>query len=591
MRKFFKSIFAIIGLITTLLIGMSALTFFVLGGALHKKKRGPLPSEPLMLLLPLSGRIAERVPSESLSEMVMSEFQGKSDDIYLPTLARELRLAADDAQVAGLFIEIGNLTGSTADFAELRALLSDFKASKKPLHIWLPSAETKEYFLASVADQITMPVSGSIDMPGPTFQMVYFGEGLRKLGVGIDVIRHGQFKSAFEPFVANKPSTDTMLMYNELQTSIFDHLVAAVKGGRTKLKSDAITAFVRTSLHSAREAKELGFIDGIDYAPSAADSYAESYKSKLVDWDDYVADLPEQHYNDDDNGIALIEAVGEIGMNAGGESRTSISYERLKEQLEWARDEDHVKAVVLRISSPGGSALASDLIAEEVSSLAAVKPVIVSMGGVAASGGYYIAAPATHIFASPSTLTGSIGVIGMVPNFEAFADKYGINFHVVTASEHKNLYYSGARMTDNDRSLLLKSVDETYETFLRRVAEGRDMPMDKVRAAAEGRVWSGVQALKVGLVDELGGLKEAIAHARAQATLPADSPVLRWHHSYDSLIDCIAEEHRVRKCLKSSFQETSAAFDSPLLRLNRLIMQATQRDTIQAIWPEYYNAF
>ncbi|RZA19478.1 MAG: hypothetical protein EOP10_19550, partial [Proteobacteria bacterium] len=416
-------------------------------------------------------KIEHGITSQSLSER--QKFFSAIFSENVPTSVKELeivlRRAAVDARVKGVFLDLENGSSDFITTTALRRALIDFQKSKKPLYVHMNEGDTMSYFLASSANKINLaPVSG-ITIPGPSFQLMYFGSALKKLGVEMEVVRAGKYKSAMEPFVADAPSAETIEMYGAIESNLRSILLDAVSEGRKKTR-DEVDGWFKRSLFTSQQSLSKGLVDRLGYVPQFVDEIQKEAAAKnIVDYDDYLSgsEKLDSEKNAPDMGagassLALIEATGEIVMDAGGDSDGKITPTHLIKELVWASNKDSVKAVVLRIDSPGGSALASDLIWDEVRKLAAKKPVIVSMASVAASGGYYIAAPATMIMAEPTTITGSIGVIGAAIKGLGVPEKWGVNFHIISQSERKGYLNFGSKSTEADKTILGESIDETY---------------------------------------------------------------------------------------------------------------------------------
>ena len=593
-----KAYLMLVGLMVTLVL--CAVAFIPSWTSNHSAAPAPTLAHDasLAVTLHLEGQIAQQKPR--FEEFVLEQLFDERLPLYLPDLGVQLRRAAIDERVKGLFVEIGQLNGDMAAFAELRRLFVHVRQAGKPVHVYFSSAQTLTYYLASAANRVTISPAGSLTIPGPVLSLVYFGDLLRNIGVDFEVVRSGAYKSAFEPLIANQPSPEALSDFRALESSLRSHTVEAVAEGRTR-SVDEVRGWFTDSFFETDDAVDKGIVDATGYRRNAWKEFTttvgeKTRTMKLGRYATAALDLDDAIRGSKSDGIALIEAVGQIAMS-GKESDGVLTPEGLHSKLKWARNAKTARAVVLRIDSPGGSAVASDVIWREVKALAKTKPVVVSMGSVAASGGYYIAAPATRILASPTTITGSIGVIAGIPSFEAFAEKYGINFHVVTQSDRARLIDPGQRAGDDDRRIMEKGVLHVYETFLARVAEGRGLDKGDVRAAAEGKVFTGRQALELGLVDEIGGLAEAFSVAKELAGLDPGLlyPVLRYHEGRFNLSECLFGEMTLFECWRaldsqSSLGATVRAVVAPkttspivarLLRTARLF----EEEPVLTLWP------
>jgi protease-4 len=375
-----------------------------------------------------------------------------------------------------------------------------------------------EYYLNSVADQVYLNPMGEVDFKGLSSEIIYMKDLQEKSGVKMEVIRHGKYKSAVEPFLAQEMSPENREQMTVLLNSVWNTIVADISKSR-KLSVAQLNAIANTL---GARTPELALANKLVDKVAYEDEYHDMIRAKLkvdkkekydiVSITDYAkkASSTVEDYSKDDI-IAVIYAQGEI---AGGEGDVNVIGEgSIKRSLQEARDDKDVKAIVLRVNSPGGSALTSELIWREIEITKKVKPVVVSMGNYAASGGYYIAANADRIFAEPNTITGSIGVFGMLPNMNQLGKNIGINAEQVQTHANASGYSVFEPIDENFKGFVLESIEKTYATFLKRVADGRKMTTEQVDAIAQGRVWTGVDAHKLGLVDEIGGLDAAIKYA------------------------------------------------------------------------------
>jgi protease-4 len=557
----------------------------------------------LILNLKLDGPILEKSPG--FEEEFLARIFGKKEGIYLPDLRAMLRLAGKDDKVLGLFLNIDGVEGSFASVTELRDIISEFRDTGKQVYSWFSIGSDKSMYLASTGANISMAPVGDMSLPGPVFTLTYFGEALRKLGVGIEVIRSGKFKSAFEPFIADEPSPATKEMYQSMEADLRKHYVDRISKSRlgdSQSNLDKVAGWFKKSSFTMEQAVKEGIVDSLLYRDEALAAMETSLVASKIDMDDYeeyrMDSIDPGEESKPSDSLALIEATGEIHMD-GGQEDGVITPSRIHDRVEWALEDATIKAVVLRVSSPGGSAIASDLIWADIARLAAKKPVIVSMGSYAASGGYYISAPATKIIAEPTTITGSIGVIGMVVKFKEFKEKYGLSFHVITGSDRASYYNPGELLTDQDKFIINESIETTYNTFVRKVAEGRKMTEKQVDDIAQGRVWTGQQALDIGLVDELGGLKESYQAAKKLAGLDVNLlyQVKQYKKKKLGLMECLRSPHDMAECfdqggasLRAGLAlQVSSPADEVMAQLHRF-MKDVELSPIQAVWPGYFTS-
>lgn len=429
-----------------------------------------------------------------------------------------IEAAKTDDKIEGISILNNQSQLGLAQSKAVRDKLEEFKKSGKFVYAYANSYSQKEYYINSVADQIYLNPMGEVDLKGLSAEIIYMKDLQEKTGVKMEVIRHGKYKSAVEPFLAEEMSPENREQMTVLLNSVWNTIVVDIAKSR-KLSIAQLNAIANTL---GARTPELALANKLVDKVAYEDEYHDMIRAKLkvdkkekydiVSITDYAkkAASTVEDYSKNDI-IAVIYAQGEI---AGGEGDVNVIGEgSIKRSLQEAREDDDVKAIVLRVNSPGGSALTSELIWREIEITKKTKPVVVSMGNYAASGGYYIAANADRIFAEPNTITGSIGVFGMLPNMNQLGKNIGINAEQVKTHENASGYSIFEPMDENFKGFVLESIEKTYATFLKRVADGRKMTIAQVDAIAQGRVWTGVDAHKLGLVDEIGGLDAAIKYA------------------------------------------------------------------------------
>ncbi|WP_144215400.1 signal peptide peptidase SppA [Flavobacterium anhuiense] len=473
------------------------------------------------------------VKSDSVIELnlkeIKNDYAGKYRDpwvtafsdkkgIGLTDVLNAIEAAKTDDNIKGISILNDQSSLGLAQYKDLRNALESFKKSGKFVWAYANTYSQKEYYLNSVANTIYINPAGDLDFKGLSSEVMFFKDFQDKSGIHMEVIRHGKYKSAVEPFLENKMSDANREQTTALLNSIWATVSADISKSRNiplpKLNEIANGLLARTP----EMAKEQRLVDIIAYEDVYHDAIRKALKvEKDEDYNkisilDYTQNnITTALTNTANDQIAIIYAQGEI---TGGEGDVnSIGEGSMRRSLQEARKNDDVKAIVLRIDSPGGSALTSDLIWREIEITKKVKPVVVSMGNYAASGGYYIACNANKIFAENNTITGSIGVFGMLPNFSPLANKLGINSEQVKTHENSANYSPFVPVDEKFKAFTLEGVEKIYNTFVTHVAEGRKMTFDQVDAIAQGRVWSGTEALKLGLVDKIGGLNAAIAEA------------------------------------------------------------------------------
>ena len=445
----------------------------------------------------------------------------QDQSVGLTDIIDAIGYAKADSQIKGISI-INNQSGlGMAQSKTLRDALDDFKKSGKFILSYSNTYSQKEYYLNSVANSVYLNPVGDLDFKGLSTEIMFFKDLQEKTGVKMEVIRHGKYKSAVEPFLDNKMSDANREQTTALLQSIWNAVIADIAQSR-KLSVAKLNEIANNLLARTPEmAKAQKLIDVIAYE----DEYHDAIKKKLkvskdedynkISLTDYTKKiLLENELNISDHQIAVIYAQGEIQSGEG--DIDVIGEGAMNRSLQEARKDKNIKAIVLRIDSPGGNALTSDLIWREIELTKKVKPVVVSMGNYAASGGYYIACNANQIFAEKTTITGSIGVFGILPNFSQLSTKMGINVEQVKTHDNAPEYSPFSPIDEKFKAVTLEGVEHIYKIFVSHVAQGRKMSFAQVDSIAQGRVWTGAEALKIGLVDKIGNLNDAI---QAAATL------------------------------------------------------------------------
>lgn len=430
--------------------------------------------------------------------------------------------AAQDDNIEGIYINLtGAGTASAALLEEVRDYITAFKESGKFVVAYGEVYSQGGYYLASVADSIFLNPVGEMDWRGLAMQVMFYKGALDKLGIEPQVFRHGTFKSAVEPYILNRMSPENRTQMETIANSIWGTMVEDIAEERN-LSIDSLNMFATDlSAMMAEDALANRMVDGLKYEDEVEDILREKLELDadeditFVTLGEYIAANPyTPTYSD--NKIEVIYAEGQIVQ--GASEQGTLGSTTLADQLAEARLDEEVKAVVLRVNSPGGSALASEVIWREMELLRQQKPVIVSMGDYAASGGYYISAPADAIIANATTLTGSIGVFGLMFNAEkALNNKLGITIDVAKTNPSADMGMPFRAVSSTERSKIMRSIEQVYSTFVNHVADGRNMTFDSVDAIGQGRVWTGNDGNRIGLVDEIGGLKYAIAVAADKA--------------------------------------------------------------------------
>ncbi|WP_034045295.1 signal peptide peptidase SppA [Wocania ichthyoenteri] len=435
-----------------------------------------------------------------------------------------IKYAATDNKIKGISIDNNFIQAGFSQTKAIRDALLEFKKSNKFIVAYADIYTQKDYYLSSVADTIYMNPAGMMEFNGLSTERLYFKDFQEKSGLKMEVIRLGKYKSAVEPFLENEMSANNREQIEGYLNGIWNAVKKEISVSRDisveRLNTIADSLLSRTAplAQSSKMIDKIAYYDEYQNGLRHAINVEASKKIKTISIRDYAVYTANKiKTKTSSNKIAVIYAEGEIIYGEGDEEY--VGQGAMNRSLKDAREDDKVKAVVIRVNSPGGNALASELIWREIELTKKVKPVIVSMGDLAASGGYYIACNADKIIAEPTTITGSIGVFGMLPNVKGLADKWGINAEQVTTNKNSILYSLFEPMNEGQEAYIKESINDIYELFTNRVATGRNMTQEDVKAIAQGRVWTGVDALNNGLVDELGGLDIALEYAAQAAEI------------------------------------------------------------------------
>ncbi|MCU0455256.1 MAG: signal peptide peptidase SppA [Bacteroidales bacterium] len=444
----------------------------------------------------------------------------------LNDIFKNLEKAADDEKIKGILIENGLMESGWATTEELRNALEKFRSeSGKFVIAWSDYLLLQQgYYLSSIADKIYINPSSSVDFRGLSGDVMFYKKALEKLGVDVQVIRHGKYKGAVEPFMLEGLSKENREQISEYISSIWNHAVVEmsearnITGNRLNQLADNLEGYL------ASGALENGLVDGLLFRDQLYDTLkilsglTTDDKIQLVPMAKYTKVPGTKKTISSREKISVIFASGNIVMGKGSEY--SIGGTNFADIIRKERKDSSVKAIVMRVNSPGGSSVASDEIWRELKLAAEIKPVVVSMGNYAASGGYYISVPGTKIYADPTTLTGSIGVFGLIPNAEKLLEqKLGIGYETVNTNENSDFLSPFRPLEPFEKNVMQASIEKVYTDFVSKVAEGRKKPFAAIDSIAQGRVWTGTEALKIGLVDEIGGLRDAVSRAAELAGL------------------------------------------------------------------------
>lgn len=524
MKTFLKMLLAVIaGMILTGILFFVIMLSVVSGIAAAGKKAVTIP-EKSVLVLKTGAMITDRTQSNPFTmfdplTMAFNNTPGLND------LLKNLRKAAEDENVSGILIETGTMPSGWATADELRTALEEFKKSGKFIYSYADYIMMQEsYFISTAADAIWINPTAMLDFKGLAAEVMFYKDALEKLGVEVQVIRHGKFKGAVEPYMLDKLSDENRLQISAYMGSIWKHVVGVISESRGVSVERVMSLADSLAGYAPEMMTAAGLIDGPLYRDQLEDNIRkaadieEGKKINYVSMSKYLKVPVKESPKTSRSKIAVLFAEGSI-VNGEGDD-TNIGGSRYAAEIRKLRLDTTVKAVVFRVNSRGGSVIASDMIWREVELTSKVKPLVVSMGNYAASGGYYISAPAEKIIASPVTVTGSIGVFGLIPNASILLDKkLGISSDIVRTNAHSDFPSITRPLNAFERETMQANIERTYSNFTGLVAEGRGMRQAAVDSIGQGRVWSGSDAAGLGLVDTFGGLTDAVKEAAALAGL------------------------------------------------------------------------
>jgi len=519
MKDFFKYVLATVtGIIAVSIIG-TIFMFIVVGAIISSADKQVSVKNSSLLVLEMTQQIVDRAPNDPFKDLDIPGFS-QIKSIGLDEINESLKKAVVDDRIEGIYLKLGMVGGGMASVEEIRNMLLEFKEQcDKPVYAYGDFYDQKSYYLATVADQIVIHPLGSVDFRGLGGEMMFYKNALDKIGIEAQIIRQGKFKAAVEPFTRDNMSEENREQQLVYLNSLWNHMLRGISNTRnisiTKLNAlaDSVQTFEKGDGLVAN-----GMVDAAKYKDQVLDDLREITGIEnekgvpIIGVSDYVkAEVNDYDIPFSRNKIAVIYASGDIGISMGGET---IIGDNLAREIRKVRQDSSFKAIVLRVNSPGGSAFDSETIWREMKLASEEKTVVVSFGDVAASGGYYIATPADKIIAHPNSITGSIGVFGIIPNInELLSEKIGITTDVVKTNKNSDLLSFTRPLTPFEKQMLQENVEETYDIFISHVAEGRNLTKAQVDTIGQGRVWSGENAMEIGLVDAYGGLKDAIEMA------------------------------------------------------------------------------
>lgn len=539
-----------------------------------------------LMMLNLNGTLVEHKQEDPLD--LLSQLMGDERQSYgLDDILSSIRKAKDNENIKGIYLQAGALATSYASLQEIRNALLDFKESGKFIIAYADNYTQGLYYLSSVADRLLLNPKGMIEWKGLGASSLFYKGLLEKVGVEMQIFKVGTYKSAVEPYIATEMSAANREQMDAFLHSVWGQIISGVSVSRN-LPADSLNVYADRMLmfHPAEESVRCGLADTLVYRDDVR-GYLKQWMGMdkaddlcVLSLDDMIRVRSNDTKAKNGNVIAVYYASGEI-VDAGSsvDSYNKIVGTTVVKDLRKLKEDDQVKAVVLRVNSPGGSAFASEQIWHAVKALREEKPVIVSMGDYAASGGYYLSCAADTIVAEPMTLTGSIGIFGMVPNMKGLADKVGLSYDVAKTNKFADLGNVMRPLNDEEKALMQMMVNQGYDTFLSRCAEGRHTTKEAIAKVAEGRVWTGEMAKELGLVDELGGIDKALKIAEAKAGVDNYTLVAYPEQMgmWESLLEVSPANYIESKLLKDRLGDYYQSFD--------LLRNLREKAMIQARMP------
>lgn len=582
MKDFLKQVLAVIVGFACISVFMGIMSFVMLIALMASGSSKPQVSDGSVLHLQLKGTLVERATDNPFSSLMNSDELAEQG---LEQLLTAIKTAKENDKIKGIYLESGLISADFASLEELRKAIVDFKKSGKFVLAYGDQYTQGSYYVASAADSVFINPSGMLEWSGIASQPIFFKDMLEKVGVKMQVFRVGTFKSAVEPFTNTSMSDANREQVQSYISDIWNVICTDVAASR-KLTTDSLNAYADrfSALAAAEDYKTMGLVDGVTYADEVRQKLRNLCGKDQVKLaaPSEVSGLAEGQKNSTQETVAVYYAYGDIVDDAttGFGVTAEIVGNQVVQDLDDLANDESVKAVVLRINSGGGSAYASEQMWRAVQLLKEKKPVVVSMGGLAASGGYYMSCGADYIVAEPTTLTGSIGIFGMVPDVSGLlTEKIGLHFDMVKTNESSDFGTMGRAFNPAEAAAMQNYVERGYALFLKRVAEGRNMTTEQVDSIAQGRVWTGHQALNIQLVDTLGTLDDAVRKAAELAKVDPDIAV----SAYPALSSWIDEFQSFVKedYMESKLRSRLGAYYAPL----RFVSTLEGKNCLQARIP------
>jgi protease-4 len=529
MRDFLKHTLAtLLGLFIFMGISVGSLMVLVIVASTASRDTTPAVKDKSVLVFDLSQTVTDAPPNSSTQEALTDALSGnETNSITLRSVLDTIDAAAKDQRITGIYLYGGNgaATSGLATLREVRKALERFKATGKKIYAYSVDWQERGYYLGSIANTIAVNPMGNVEINGFSAEAVFYAEALQKFGIGVQVTRVGKYKSAVEPFLRSNRSPADREQTQRWLNDLWGEFLATTGKARSLKPAQLQKIANSAGFLTAAEARDRKLVDQVIYGDEMVAELkkltGEERKDKSfrqVSFKNYARTVEDKATGrNSQNQVAIVYVDGEIvnGLGSAGE----VGGDRIARQLRDLRLDDDVKAVVLRVNSPGGSATASDVIQREVILTRQAKPLVVSMGNLAASGGYWISTYADRIYAEPTTITGSIGVFGRLINVQKLANQNGITWDAVKTGRFADSQTISRPKTPEELNVIQRSVNQVYDQFITKVSESRKINKAKVAEIAQGRVWSGIQAKSLGLVDELGGIEDAIREAAKRAKL------------------------------------------------------------------------
>ena len=571
------------------MIAAMIMSFAIMGsmGSLGSAKKTGIVSKHSILKIDLGTNISERGGSDPIDMMSMLMDRSLPSSLGLNTVLSAIENAAENDKVEGIYIECNGVSAAPATLQTIRRALKEFKKSGKWIAAYgYEGINQADYYLASVADSIYLNPVGAVDLHGMASVTPYLKKMLDKIGVEMQVVRVGTFKSAVEPYMLEDMSEANRLQQEHYLGVIWKEMLDSI-GADRKITYDAlntlcdsvIMTFEATDLVKNRLVDKLVYMNEMEDILRARTEVDKKDDLNYVSPDDLSSSLEDAASGDH---IAVVYAVGEIDGNSSfGTVEEGINSEKLSKTILKLKDDDKVKGMVLRVNSPGGSAFGSEQMWKAVQDFKATgKPVAVSMGDYAASGGYYISCGADRIFAERTTITGSIGIFGVIPSYsELVENKLGVHMASVKTNENADMGAGGKKLTPAQLAAMQNMVNQGYELFTTRCANGRHVTQDSIKQIAEGRVWDGITAKQIGLVDEFGGIREAVAWVANKAKLGKDYETQNYPNLSDPFME-ILDKYMVTRYESRLQGEMGLLYD-----WHKQLMRILNRDQVLCLMP------